>query len=146
MRALRWMGACAVLLGCVSGEDFCRSSAVCNEASCEPDADDCTTFDEATELAMMPYSGVHTLRLRRDPERDNAATARALNDRAICRGATCYTRTSGKIALEAEPAAGQQFSSWSCDERTAPRIELSSVHGDTECVAHFVPGQAPSGE
>jgi hypothetical protein len=140
MRALRWMMACGVVLGCAPHEEaFCPSNIVVEpDAGIEPAS--CITFEEASELANDPYSGVHTLTVSRDPPNTAAAIPTASNEDATCRGDTCYVRKRGKVAIVATPSPGQRFLNWSgCSDSTDSRLELTNLRADTECVAHFVP-------
>ncbi len=135
MRALRWMIACSVVLGCAPREEFCPFVLPGDE---EPTG--CITFEEAAELAKDPYSGVHTVTIRRDPDNTAAAPPFALNGDAICRVDTCYVRWQGELALNATPSPGQDFLRWSgCSDSTEARITLRHIRRDSECVAHFVP-------
>ncbi|HEX5661100.1 MAG TPA: hypothetical protein VFX59_28105 [Polyangiales bacterium] len=137
MRALRWMVACAVVLGCAPREeDFCQSNVVSTDAGI---TGDCITFEEASELATEPNSGVHTLTVKRDPANTAAAIPTASNSDAICRGDTCYVRAAGKVAIFAAASPGQRFLSWSCSESTSTNLELTNLRADTECIARFVP-------
>jgi hypothetical protein len=116
----------------------CESSPCADEAA--PDEPPCITFDEATELAAQPNSGIYKVTTSSEPKLYGAVNASASNTDAICEYGSCFVKGAGQVELA---AYGHQslFFGWSgCSDSSEPHIKLGPLTANADCVAHFGPG------